>query len=461
MIPKEHHLRLTKQHHERLRNHLFKGDGCESVALVLCGLRSGQDKAVYCVHEIFEVPDDTCSLRTPTAVRWRVEESMSCIAKAVSKGFAVLKIHTHPEGAQEFSALDDRSDRELLGGISRMTDQPSTHLSAFMLPDGSIHARVWHGGEHQGRVARVSVVGDDVQILGGGSVDITEAELKTRQAFGDATTMLLKSLTVGVVGCSGTGSWVVEQLARLGVGRLVIVDPDRMERRNLNRIVNSTLASAESSELKVEVARQAVEAMGFSTIVMAIPADLTDGSAIEALAECDFLFGCVDSADGRDILNRIATFYLIPYIDVGVRLDADGQGGINQACAAVHYLVPGGSSLLSRGVVTSDQITSDAIRRHQPDHAARLTEEGYIKGANVHSPAVASINGFIASHSVNEMLARLHPYRADENGTFRYQLFSLKEGAWLRPEDGPVCSVLLKKVGRGDILPLLDNPAVK
>jgi hypothetical protein len=457
----KHHLRLTKEQHDQLHRHLFKPDGCESVALALCGRRAGRTTVIHCVHEILEIPDAACALRTPVTVRWPVEFGMNLFAKAAKKGFTVLKIHTHPTGAEDFSTLDDESDRELLDGISRLADQPSAHLSAFMLPDGNIRARVWHDGSIRARVARVSIVGDDVQILGCADVEISEAELKTRQAFGEATTMLLKNMTIGVAGCSGTGSWVVEQLARLGVGRLVIVDPDRIEKRNLNRIVNSTKHSAECDELKIEVARRAVEAMGLDTSITCVARDLTSREAIEALAECDFLFGCLDSADGRDMLNRIATFYLVPFIDVGVRLDADGTGGIRQICGAIHFLLPGGSSLLSRGVIAADQITSHALHRHQPDHAARLADDGYIKGADVHSPAVVSINGFVASHAVNEMLARMHPYRVDENTVFRYQLFSLKEGAWLRLEDGPNCSVLTKWAGRGDVEPPLNNPGVQ
>ena len=64
-------------------------------------------------------------------------------------------------------------------------------------------------------------------------------DLRTRQAFGDGTTDLLRSLSVGVAGCSGTGSWVIELLGRLGIGRLVLVDPDTIECKNMNRIVNS------------------------------------------------------------------------------------------------------------------------------------------------------------------------------------------------------------------------------
>ena len=50
----------------------------------------------------------------------------------------------------------------------------------------------------------------------------------------------LQNLSVAVVGCSGTGSPVIEQLARLGVGRLLLVDPDVVKVKNLNRILNTT-----------------------------------------------------------------------------------------------------------------------------------------------------------------------------------------------------------------------------
>ena len=86
-----------------------------------------------------------------------------------------------------------------------------------------------------------------------------------------------------------------------------------------------------------------------------------------------------------------------------------------------------------------------------------MRNEGYIQGVNVDSPAVISINGFAASHAVNEMLARIHPFRRDSNSEFRLQTFSLGDGAWLRIEDGPACAYLSKRTGRGDCDPLLDN----
>ena len=59
---------------------------------------------------------------------------------------------------------------------------------------------------------------------------------RTAQAFGAGTVEFLSNLTVGIVGASGTGSIVAEQLYRLGVKRLVLVDDDYVEERNLGRI---------------------------------------------------------------------------------------------------------------------------------------------------------------------------------------------------------------------------------
>src|SRR5688500_10935071 len=47
---------------------------------------------------------------------------------------------------------------------------------------------------------------------------------------------VLGRLKVGVVGLGGTGSAVVEQLARLGVGELLLCDPQEFESTNVNRV---------------------------------------------------------------------------------------------------------------------------------------------------------------------------------------------------------------------------------
>jgi hypothetical protein len=454
-------LRLTEDQLLSLRNHLFPGDGWESVALALCGTRLGKRREIYSIHEIHLIPAEACALRTPSGVRWPLEPLIPLLEKAIKRNLSLLKIHSHPEGFEMFSTQDDKTDKQLAHDLGRILEREITHVSAFMTPAGNVHARIvqTQGGSVQ--IDRVAVTGDDIAFDGIKQNFLADdADLRTRQAFGEGTTALLKSLSVGVVGCSGTGSWVAEMLARLGVGHLVLIDPDRVERKNLNRIVQSTGQDAQMKRFKVEMMRDAVTAMDLNTSVEIFPHNLARRDAVEALAECDVVFGCVDSADGRELLNRIAAYYLIPYFDIGVRLDADGKGGIQQACCAIHYLIPGGSSLLSRGVITSEQVNAQALQRADPKQYAALEKEGYIKGAAVDRPAVVSINGFAASHAVNELLARIHPYRRDPNAEYRWQTFSLSDGAWLRVTDGASCNLLSRHVGKGDTVPLLGNPAL-
>ena len=47
---------------------------------------------------------------------------------------------------------------------------------------------------------------------------------------------------VAVLGCGGLGGYIVEQLARLGVGCIVAIDPDVFEEHNLNRQLLSSIA---------------------------------------------------------------------------------------------------------------------------------------------------------------------------------------------------------------------------
>jgi hypothetical protein len=166
----------------------------------------------------------------------------------------------------------------------------------------------------------------------------------------------------------------------------------------------------------------------------------------------------MDSVDGRHLLNQIATFYVIPYFDLGVKLIADGNGGIDQIWATVHYLQPGKSSLLTRGVYTLDDLTAASMYRKDPVNYEALKKEGYIKNVNVESPAVISINMQISSLAVIEFLARIHKFRYDNNADSAITRVSLTDGYIQKESEGETDIYLEKFVGRGDLMPLLNMP---
>jgi len=220
--------------------------------------------------------------------------------------------------------------------------------------------------------------------------------------------------------------------------------------------LNATMNDAQRDVPKVEVAARAIAAMGLGTKVHTFATSLFDEEVIRALGGCDVVFGCMDSIDGRHLLNKLSTFYIVPYIDLGVKIEADGKGGVDQVAGSVHYLKPGGSSLLSRHVYTLEQVRAAGLKRTDPEKYRGQLAEGYIRGVAEDQPAVIQLNMLIASLGVNELLARLHPYRLDPNREFAITRVSLSHGIWDHEAEATTCPVLARHVGRGDTSPLLD-----
>jgi hypothetical protein len=452
-------LRLTQTVHAALKSHLFPGDGCEAVAVALCGRRRSVTRHALTVRQIVPIPYTECSVRTRDRVTWSTERLTPLLERAAARDLAVLKIHSHPGGYPQFSPTDDASDADIFTSVFGWTDSAFPHASAVMLPDGSMFGRaVIRDGTFQ-PLDSILVPGDDIRLwMPDAGTRIDGFAERHAQLFGAGTTNRLRRMAAAVIGCSGTGSPLIEQLARLGFGRLVLVDPDFIEERNLNRIVNSWREHAYLKRPKVEAMARAIAAMGFGTEVEIIHGDLATPKAVKTVAECDVVFGCMDGVEGRHLLNRLAAYYLLPYFDMGVRLDADGHGGVTEACGAVHYLRPDGSTLLDRKVYTMDQLKAAGLRRTDPQAYRDQLRAGYIRGVEEDRPAVISINMQMASIAINEFLARLHPFRYDDNADSAVVRHSFVHPAEYREQEPAGSGMFGTQIGKGDVDPLLGMP---
>jgi hypothetical protein len=109
-------------------------------------------------------------------------------------------------------------------------------------------------------------------------------------------------------------------------------------------------------------------------------------------------------------------------------------------------------------VISLEEVRAEGMRRQAPEEYARLKRERYIKGVVEDRPAVISVNTMFASMAVLEFLARLHPYRDEENSNFARLSVSLTQARFEAVSEGAPCGVLARHVGRGDVTPLLDDP---
>ena len=453
-------LRISGLHHKVLMNHLLPEDGQEAIAVGLCGRYVNADKIIITLHDLTLIPHNECFTRAEDILVWPTQRIFPLFDKIGKSDLAILKIHSHPGGFREFSHTDDISDKELFDSAFGWSLNDKPHASAVMLPGGEIFGRVFFSDLHYEPIDKVTIAGDHIKFF---EKRVLQKEhdfaLRTIQAFGEYTFSKLRQMTIGVVGCSGTGSPLIEQLVRLGVGKLVLVDPDKVEAKNLNRILNTTKADADAQRPKVKVLENAIKRIGIGTEVISFKKNLyEDINALRALVECDVIFGCMDTVDGRHLLNQLCSFYLISYFDLGVKLEANGTGGITKICGSVHYIQPGKSSLITRGLYSVEDLKAASQLRKNAEEYENLLKNAYIKNINVSSPAVISVNMNIASQAVNEFLNRIHSYKGEDSANYALSTIDITEGyiVNVNEDEFEVDFYLKKRLGRGDLVPFIE-----
>lgn len=353
---------------------------------------SDADAERFVVRQLDEVPDAAYAERTASAATLKPEFCIEIANRARAAGAGVLLAHTHPgESALEgFSSIDNAGERVLASYFERRVPN-GVHFAAVFTSSGS-HAR------RLGQAELVPLVGVGRVLAIPASQASDESEQYDRQvrAFGAQGQRAIQGLKIAIVGLGGTGSIVAQQLAYLGARAFVLVDPDKIEATNLNRLVGAL--PSDVGAFKVDVAARHIAAINPSARCTTIVGDVLDKEVAAKLTNADFIFGCTDSMASRALLNQLAYQCLIPCIDMGV-----GVGVLEEK---VQYIT-GRTQMLSPGLpclVCTDKLDAEQVRRELMTEDQRKRDP-YIVGAQVPQPAVISLNSTMSSVAITMFLA--------------------------------------------------------
>lgn len=410
---------------DQLRQHLMPGDGLEAAALLFCS-QVGERRRKLLGREIIQVPHERC-VRRADFITWPGEYVEEAIDRASLNGDIVIAVHSHPGGFFAFSRADDESDQTLMSALRHGTNRIAG--SAIMIPNGVMLARVYETDQRATPVDLVMAVGPDIRLWWHDGA--TQAgPVPVPMAFTGDMRSWLGRLSVCVIGISGTGSIVAEQLVRLGVGEIILIDFDKLEARNLNRILNSSLADI--GAYKVEMFANAIRLYRPDCEVIPLPCSISTPEAILAACDADAFFSCVDTAEGRHMADRMGAYFAMPLFDVGVAIPTeaapDGGRRVAEVYGRVDYVYPGGSTLMDRGVYDSALLETEYLARVAPKALSRKIEDGYLKGVREEAPGVIALNMRAASASVLDFLGRLFPFRQFKNEDRVRSIFMLAEG---------------------------------
>lgn len=396
------------------------------------------------VHDVLELSHKEYAARSEVAIDLPPATVARAIGAARATGSSLILAHSHPMGDVTPSERDLAGERQLLPAFRRRV--PAVPHGRLIVAPGNVHAALFAPGGAE-EVLEVWEVGEDVTrhdyIGPGDDNDIAEVFDRQVRAFGAKGQSRLASLAVGIVGLGGTGSIVAQQLAHLGVGAFILVDPDHLESTNLNRVVGTR--PSDLRRPKVEIARDMILTVNPDAHVDAIVANIADAASARVLLDADVVLCCTDSHGSRSVLSQVAFQYLLPMIDMGVAIQATPTG-ISHVSGRVQMLSPGLPCLLCTGV-----LDPEAVRRDLLTPEARAADP-YIVGAPTPQPAVISINGTASSLAVTMMLSATTgiPVAA------RHQRLRLETGVVTRvdAESQPGCPVCSAALACGDTWPM-------
>ena len=330
------------------------------------------------------------------------------IAEARRQGAGLAFMHSHPgPGWQDLSPEDATAEKDVLAYPAGVTNLPLVGLTIGN--DGYWSARLWSKDDDGMRLHWC----DKVRIIGHKSyqIDFNDEELppqprreilkRTYDTWGKRNQDVISRLHVGIVGLGSVGCIVAEAMARIGVSSVTLVDPDRVECHNLDRLLYGTVA--EIGALKVDVAEKMMRlnATADQIRIISIPKSIHEGDSYRAALDCDILFSCVDRPMARDVLNYIANAHQIPVFDCGIEVLSDkARDALFGAHWRAYVITPYHQCLRCNGQYDTSQVVMERDGSlDRPSYVTDIPVDSRSGNQNVFPFSLA-----VAGMTVNQML---------------------------------------------------------
>lgn len=392
---------MDERLYQRLHTHLFPGDNDEHGAVLLAGLAESQRGIRLLVREVVLARDGEDFIpgkRGYRALSGRFVAEIS--GRCAEEGLVYLSVHNH-RGTTRVSFSEPDLAAHVRGYPALLDITNGGPVGALVFTQQAIAGDIWTADLRRHRLQHAQIVGlhphklfpePPPPIPGTSSLYDRQVRL-----FGDAGQHILSQMKVGVIGAGGGGSLILQMLARLGVGHLVTVDPDRVDITNLPRIVGAR--QRDVGRAKVEVAKRVAREANPKVRFEAIEGSVVDTVVARCLADTDFLFLATDTMQSRLIFNVLVHQYLIPGIQVGAKVMVEPKSGnIEDVFTVSRLVLPSSGCLQCNGLISSAQLQQEALSQEERKSQRYIADEG------VPDPSVITLNSMSASQATNDFL---------------------------------------------------------
>ncbi len=448
-------LRISAGHYEQLTSHLYPGDGDEHGAVLKAGLCQDGDGVRLLVREVIPARPGVDYVAGRVGYRALSPQFIhKHITACRDQRLVYLAAHNHGSDDQvAFSSIDMASHER---GYPALRDiAKGMPVGALVLGHRAMQADLWMPSGERRSLDTCTIVGPSIRRIGPGGKKraAMSSAMHDRQLrmFGPAGQAVLAGSHIAVIGLGGVGSIVVELLARLGVGKLTLIDPDVIEESNLSRVVGAMTMDVPASLAKTDIASRHVREVAPTARVELIADDVSKEKVAMRLRMCDYVFLAADSMRARLLFNALVHQYLIPGTQMGAKVRSETNGSLADAMSAVRHVRPGVGCLWCNGFIEPTQLAIEA-KTDEERHA-----QAY--GTKQPNPSVITLNAVAASHAVNDFLFDFLGLRAQErSAAYTHLHYAVPAVKLVQPRYDAHCrecgSGERSRFGMGDALPL-------
>lgn len=413
-------LRMPPAMMDELTAHLFPGDGDEHAAVIAASVLTTERGTRFLAHRLFLAADGVdyvpgergYRMLTPTFV-------MDRILECADLGMAYLAVHCHGGTTSVGFSGDDLASHERgYPALLDIADGPP--VGALVFASDAVAADIWWPDGRREQLTELVVPGRPIRRIYDAPPmrppTVDERYDRQSRLFGDRGQAILGAEKVGVIGAGGVGSLVNEYLARLGVGEIVIVDPDSLEASNVPRVVGSEAADLvpwwtrwlprrfrsaipARRTAKVAIARRVAKQANPKITFTPVDKDVTIDDVARWLVDCDYLVLAADSMQARLVFNALVHQYLIPGVQLGAKAQVDdATGSIEDIFSVIRPVVPG------QGCLWCNQLINPAGLQDEATAPEQRRRQRYVDDEDVPAPSVITLNAVAAAMGTNDYL---------------------------------------------------------
>jgi hypothetical protein len=402
---KKYSLKITRNDFDELRRLILADMPEEAGAFALAGISEHGDQVDVLVRRPLSMPKHMMLVQNEYHLEVAPQAINGLVSLCESNGLGAVICHSHPSGLH-YSPSDDYGEGRIAGTLRQFIPANAPIASLLFTPD-EVTGRIWlNRNLYPVPLDEIIIVGSTIQRIEAkksGSTKAQNLELYDRQvrAFGLEGQKAISRVKVGIIGVGGTGSPIAEQLARLGVSDFVLVDPDKFSSTNLTRVYGTFFGSTKKvksgNEHKVNLIASHLKKINPKIQVRAINQSVVLSKVAPELLDRDILFLCTDEHWGRSIVNQIAYQYLIPAINLGVRITSD-EGKISHTIGVIDVLHPDKACLWCKQFLHSERIRAESM---SPRERQKLQRDGYVEDIDTPTPSVISFTSSVSSQAVS------------------------------------------------------------